>query len=625
MKYLKKMIELINRIIVTLKFSILSIFISLFVLTSAVLISIDYKSSSDHIIYSANQSMQDITKSLNQLFVSEITLAQRDAEVTASLILGQVLNTEDINEMIQYFYTLAAGFNIVQSVYWGDINGNYVSAEYEDDNSISSYYYHRSLPNPYELKIGRDVSGKIIEYKKSKLSHYDPRERPWFRAAAENKKPTWTDVYLYQPMEHLGITLATPVYEKNTKLKGVLGVDIRLDWISWYIDGLTISPNGIIFVVQKNGKLIAYPGLSKLPKQTQLEDIHEMSSPWISHSFDLYKKTGNSSFSFIYKDKIYLATYRQIPMLKYQGWLIGLVVPENDFVGELNKARMKNIIISLFILLLGIFLVSGFVNNIVKPIKLLIKETNKIKNFDLAGDGRIATRIKEVLLLSDAIYTMKVGLRAFKRYVPSELVKQLIKKGEHARLGGSKKTIVAFFSDIQDFTTISHQSDPAPLVSQLNEYFDALTRVILRERGTVDKYIGDSIMAFWGAPDNIESPCHHAANAALQFMDKLSGLNKKWKDEGKSPFYTRIGIHIGEAIVGNVGSSERINYTAVGDSINIASRLEGMNKKFNTSILVSEAVYAMIKDKFVLQEMGYVSLKGIIEEIRVYALISRKL
>ncbi|VVC75822.1 Adenylate cyclase 1 [Aquicella siphonis] len=624
MKYIKVLINFINHIIVTLKFSILSLFITLFLTASLILMTLSYKSSSDDIFFIANKSMEDITHSLSQMFLSEVRLAQRDSGITLSLITGKVLDVDEPDEMIRYFYYLAEFFNIVQAIYWGDTKGNYVSAEYEDDDSITSHYIDRSIPAPTESIIRRNVAGTVISSTQSHDVDYDPRVRPWFLSAQKIGKAAWTNVYLYKPSDYLGITLATPVYGKKGLLEGVLGVDLRLDWISWYIDGLKITPHGILFVVMENGKLIAYPNFDKLPKMSRLLDIHELPSKWIAYSFDKYKKLKAKRFSFRYQGVTYLATYQSVPEFKDQGWLIGLVIPENDFIGTLNKARITNMLISLFILLLGVFLVSRFVNSIVKPVKQLILETNKIKNFDLADDQPVHTRVKEIILLSDAIQTMKTGLRAFKRYVPSDLVKQLIRKGENAKLGGSRKTIVAFFSDIKDFTTITHQSRPDGLMAQLNEYFEAFTNIIIQEKGTIDKYIGDSIMAFWGAPDDIDRPCHHAASAALEFQETLSSLNHKWEEEGRSPFYTRIGIHIGDAIVGNVGSSERINYTAIGDSINIASRLEGINKEYNTNILVSEAVYQIIQDEFVLKEMGYASLKGIKEKVLVYALLARR-
>ncbi len=307
-----------------------------------------------------------------------------------------------------------------------------------------------------------------------------------------------------------------------------------------------------------------------------------------------------------------------------QKWLIGLVIPESDFIGDLNRTRTLSILVSLLIMALGIFLITKLVNNIVNPVKSLIQETNQIKNFELDSETNIFSHIKEIILLSDAIDTMKKGLRAFKHYVPSELVRQLIKKGENAKPGGSHRSIVAFFSDIKDFTTITHHLNPDQLMLQLNDYFEVLTKAILDKNGTIDKYIGDSIMAFWGAPEYIENPCHHAADAALEFIKKLNKLNQQWESEGKSPFYTRIGIHFGDAIVGNLGSSERINYTAIGDSVNIASRLEGINKELNTRIMVSAVVFEIIKNEFICNKVGFVNLKGIEEKILVYELIGRR-
>ncbi|VVC75598.1 Adenylate cyclase 1 [Aquicella siphonis] len=624
MECIKKIRKLCGQIIVTLRFSILSIFISLFVISSIIVTATYYMNSSRDIIYVANKSMHDITQSLNQLFLSEIRVAEQDAIFTSLLMQRNALNTNDASEMISYFFTQAEQFNIAQAIYWGDVKGNYVSAEYENDHTITSHYIDRNARPPYELAIKRDRHGKVVEYKKSGAVDYDPRARPWFKEAEEAAKPVWTRVYLYKPSDYLGITLAAPVYDDNRQLKGVLGVDIRLDWISAYINKQYVNPHGVLFIVQENGDLIAYPHFDELPRHNYLMHISELPDKWIPESFTIYKNSGQTSFSFQYDGKRYLANYRPIPMLKKQGWLTGIVVPENDFISQLNETRITNILMSLLALLIGIYLVSILVNNIVNPVKRLIRETARIKEFDLDGDGRVASRIKEVLLLSDAIYSMKSGLRAFKRYVPSELVRQLVKRGESAKLGGSKKQIVALFSDIKNFTNIMHTSDPDQLASQMNEYFDVLSSVITHEGGTIDKYIGDSIMAFWGAPNPIQNPCHHAAEAALKCLESLAVLEKKWESEGKIPLKTRIGIHYGEAIVGNFGSSERINYTAIGDTINIAKRLESLNKKYHTHILVSETVYSIIQNQYIFKSEGRTLLKGLRLEMEVYSLLGRK-
>lgn len=614
----KKVIGWCNHVIVTLRFSILSIFISIFVIAMMILMSLSYRHSSRDIVFIGKQSMDDVTKSLQQKFKSDFQLAERDASITSLLLTRHILNPDDLNVMINYFYSLAEHFNIVQGIYWGDVDGNYVSAEYQEDETIDSYY--TSFEKRIELNLDRDLSGKIVTTK-TIWSDFDPRKRPWYQDAIKAKMPLWTDIYAYQPSGYLGITLATPVYEKYKQLRGVLGVDIRLDWLSVYIDTLHLTPNGIVFIVNENGKVIAYPNFGKLPKQVTLLDITQVPSKAVSKSYKIYQQNKQNHFTFYDHGEKYLATYLPVTLLKDHGWAVGVVVPEDDFIGTLNRAKNINMVVSFIILILGIVFVSKFVESIINPIKILIKETFKIKNFNLEGDFAVQSRIKEIIQLSDAINTMKLGLKAFQHYVPSKLVRQLIRTGENTKLGGDKKQIVSFFTDIKDFTVIAHQSDPTQLVLQLNEYFEAITNQITKEGGTIDKYIGDSVMAFWGAPEDIDDPCAHAARAGLKFIKELSELNQRWIAEGKSPFYTRIGIHVGDAIVGNIGSSERINYTAVGDSINIASRLEGMNKQFNTNVLVSEAVYLMIKDQFTLREVGFVSLKGIAEEMLVYELV----
>ena len=237
-------------------------------------------------------------------------------------------------------------------------------------------------------------------------------------------------------------------------------------------------------------------------------------------------------------------------------------------------------------------------------------ETENIKEFNLDGEIKINSRIKEVINLKDAIHSMKIGLKLFQKYIPKVLVRQLIESGEDIRIGGVRKKLAIFFSDIKNFTTISEKTDPNLLMLQMGEYFEALTQIIINEKGTIDKYIGDSIMAFWGSPLPDVNPCHHAAKAALRCQKKLDMLNAQWANKGNNTFYTRIGIHTGDAIVGNVGSTERFSYTAIGDSINVASRLEEINKNYKTKIIVSDAMYEEIKDQFILRMIDCVVVKG---------------
>jgi adenylate cyclase len=203
-------------------------------------------------------------------------------------------------------------------------------------------------------------------------------------------------------------------------------------------------------------------------------------------------------------------------------------------------------------------------------------------------------------------------------------VQQLIESREDSRVGGIRKQVVVIFSDIENFTSIAEKMDPNELMEQICQYFDELSNIIISQKGTIDKYIGDSIMAFWGAPLMVKNPCDHAAKAALLCQKKIEELNKEWTKQGKPSFITRIGIHKGEAIVGNVGSSERLNYTALGDTINMTSRIEKINKIYNTNIIVSDSVYEEIKDRFTLRRIDTVVLTGRTAAIDIYELLAEK-
>ena len=259
-----------------------------------------------------------------------------------------------------------------------------------------------------------------------------------------------------------------------------------------------------------------------------------------------------------------------------------------------------------------------------KPIIDLTRETDKIKRFELDNDIKIDSSIREIRQMVTAIDAMKKGLSSFKRYVPANLVRQLIESGEEARVGGQEKDISIMFTDIKSFTSISERTAPQEIMVQLSEYFEELTEIILNANGTIDKFIGDSIMAFWGAP--LDDPKHpqRVCQAALEMHHKLDELNEKWEREGKARLQTRIGIHTGSSIVGNIGSSDRLNYTILGDSVNLASRLEGINKQYGTSIIASERLKKLCQDDYVFRPIDEVPVKGKSQTFLIYELIGKR-
>ncbi|MFA7288617.1 MAG: adenylate/guanylate cyclase domain-containing protein [Melioribacteraceae bacterium] len=212
----------------------------------------------------------------------------------------------------------------------------------------------------------------------------------------------------------------------------------------------------------------------------------------------------------------------------------------------------------------------------------------------------------------------------FGQYVSENFVNALISDPAKLKLGGERKELSILFSDIAGFTSISESKKPEELVSFINEYLSEMTEIVLSNKGTLDKYIGDAVMAFWGAP--IESKYHaiNACSTALQMQNKLVELNKRFSLNNENILSVRIGINSGNVIVGNIGGSKRFDYTVMGDNVNLASRLESVNKIYSTNILIGENTYELIKDEFITREIDSIKVKGKEITTNIYELVSTK-
>jgi adenylate cyclase len=213
---------------------------------------------------------------------------------------------------------------------------------------------------------------------------------------------------------------------------------------------------------------------------------------------------------------------------------------------------------------------------------------------------------------------------AFQYYLTASVINEMLKDPSKLKLGGDKKDLSVLFSDIRGFTTVSEQLTPEELVHLLNEYLTAMTALVFKYGGLLDKYMGDAIMAVFGAP--LDQPDHakRACLTAMGMMTELRKLQKKWTDEGKPVLNIGIGINSGDMVVGNMGSEMRFDYTVMGDSVNLGSRLEGINKEYGTNIVISEFTYEQVKDTLSCRELDSVRVKGKLLPVRIYELLGEK-
>jgi adenylate cyclase len=208
----------------------------------------------------------------------------------------------------------------------------------------------------------------------------------------------------------------------------------------------------------------------------------------------------------------------------------------------------------------------------------------------------------------------------FSTYVSPPIVEELVANPEKLKLGGERRELSVLFSDLEGFTTLAETRPPEELVALLNEYLTSMTEIVLRNQGTLDKFEGDLIMAFWGAPVPSHLHARNACTAALQMQAKLASIRLEWGLKKRPLLNARIGINTGEMVVGNMGSTAKFNYTVIGDSVNLASRLEGANKSYRTGIIISEWTHQQVKEDFLCRELDIVSVKGRSEPVTIVEL-----
>jgi len=219
---------------------------------------------------------------------------------------------------------------------------------------------------------------------------------------------------------------------------------------------------------------------------------------------------------------------------------------------------------------------------------------------------------------------MRSTLETFVRYVPRELVRHLIQSGEQLEVGGVKRDVTLLFTDIEGFTSLTEKMTPEEVMSQTSEYFDRLTFAIQANRGTVDKFIGDAIMVMWNAPSDDEQHVNNACRGTLAALAVSEELNEELEKRGARIMRTRFGLHTGEALVGNMGARDRMQYTCLGPCVNLAARLEGLNKYYGTSILVSDAIRKKASSDFLFRRVDIVEAKGTTIPVTLYELIGER-
>jgi adenylate cyclase len=525
-------------------------------------------------------------------------------------------------------------------VYYSDTTGQLIMLNRMSDGTFSK---RRVANDGREIRITWEHVnaahyGNYPNTVESAGKGYDPRKRGWYQLAEDAQTLVWTQMYLFATDRVPGFTCAAPIYQSDGKLSGVVCIDIAADELSRFLGTMQPTPNTKIVLIDQARNLVALQAKDETDLQKlfveqadstgaaalDVRNVSEYPDTAERYIYNKLLSLGEGMQSIDYDGSRYRAVLSPVSVGAGLDLSIGIIIPEDDILGAVRRSLYLVTLISILILIPIILCCVLLSNAIARPLRELSVEMSKIKAFELDSTVSVNTPLYEINTMQDSFDGMRQGLKNFKRYVPSELVAQLINQDIEAGLGGENREMTVFFSDIAKFTSISEQAKPENLIADLCAYFECVSKTILANKGTIDKYIGDSVMAFWGAPvvaaDHAESACR----SAVIIQNELHRIFRQWHNAGKEAFYTRIGIHTGEVIVGNMGYNERLNYTVIGDTVNVASRLEGVSKVYGTKIIVSENTWKQCGDLFEFRKLDKIAVMGRKEGLAIYELYAEK-
>jgi adenylate cyclase len=460
-----------------------------------------------------------------------------------------------------------------------------------------------------------------IEFQKRRFENtdYAVTDQEWFIKSMQSDEPRWFDVTSHPVGLRPSIAYAGPidVYQKR---QGVLAVIIEYTRLAQFLSQLSVGKSGAAFILGRDGTTIAAPD----PDADEI-NMQQSNQPLLPIAQSALKQAGSAYESdqkiageqrLVAGGQSYAVT---LTPLAFPGWTLATVIPEAEFLGPI-ETTIRQLLIGLAILILGAGIISAWVARrlIATPLIMVVDELKHVARFDLQKVRRHASRLIELENLSNAIADMAGGLAAFRKYIPADLVKTLVSEGIEPHPGGSIRPLTVLFADIAGFTGLSERLGDQ-IIPLLASYLDTMSREVSGHGGTIDKFIGDAVMAFWGAPAADADHAVHACRAALACQRALRGSGLA--DDSGRPLRVRIGVNSGDMLVGNIGSELRLNYTVIGDAVNVASRLEGANKEYGTEIIIGEETRRLAGDTIHVREIDRLMVYGRAGGIAIYELL----
>ncbi|MCD6459812.1 hypothetical protein J7L67_03995 [bacterium] len=537
---------------------------------------------------------------------------------------NSVINLSNPQEVSKLFFSMMQSTPKISSINIGDEHGRGFLLLKKNGKWLARYADNSK--NPGLLNWKKFNSSYVMEKQWTEKKQFDPRAQPWYICFTNNtgKQDTplkeqvyWTNPYTFFTTQSPGITVST-VIKTPDGTRYVLALDILLTDITTMTSEIKVTQHGDAFIMSEEGSLI---GLPKHYANCSAEDRKNLffssplNSPFkpIKNSYNAWLKNKSkqkSSFFFKCNNENWIGGIYPFQLNNDRKFLISIVFPEKDFLYELTRQTYIVICAALISMIVAILLVHKTTIHYSQDLEKIVSQSERIKNLDLSRKTAVSSNLKEIRQLADVQEKMRVALESFSKYVPVNVVRELLDQGKAAKIGGKIDYLTILFTDIRGFTSIAESITPKQLTDQLAEYFEVVLNILKPQHATVDKFIGDAIVAFWGAPTSIKNHEFHAVKAVIKAHHGIGQLNRKWTKQGKPAFPTTFGLAAGQVIVGNIGASSRLNYTVLGDIVNTANRIENINRFYGTEMLASQEIKKATQKNFLWRKIDTVQLVG---------------
>ena len=599
-------------------------------ISGLVLASIIVSAVGVHLLWwrTAQGISERLASTINEQIVSavgdelqSITTEARSAYIAVrTLLVEGVLEARDAEKRKFVFLSQLQAQPTISWVAFGWPDGAFSAAHKLGDAALETMDIGAGEQKLHVQEYELDGGDAAPKGSRTEEASYVVTEQAWYKEVVKIDAPAWTAFTTHPRGERPAVAFAGPI-DIRQRPEGVLAIIIELTRVSRFLSQLTVGKSAGAFILDRDGSAVAAPDA----------DADELHAPKTDHPLFKIATAAARQVEGSYRwenseplrtrvlqdGKAYEAVLTPI---SFPGWSLVTVVPESEFLGPVQMT-IRNLLIALAALIVAAGLLSAWLAQrlIAAPLLKVASEVRHVERFDLDKVERHPSRLSEIENLSGAIADMAQGLAAFRKYIPADLVRLLISEGNEARLGGEIRFMTVMFIDLAGFTGMSERMGSS-IIPLLSRYFGAVSACIQENGGTIDKFIGDAVMAFWGAPKVNAAHAVDCCRAALACQQAVREADLR--DDAGRRVNIRIGINSGDMLVGNIGSEVRLNYTVIGDAVNIASRLESTNKQYGSAIIIGPETRRLAGDHVVMRELDRLAVYGRAGGLQIYELLA---